>query len=97
MRESIEGAGDPASPDRSHITVEILTAHWLHHVNKLLEAGIPLKRVAASLRTASLNVDDDWFKWAMDDVRERLDALGPRTSIGGDADTEEAPAARASS
>ena len=54
-----------------------MTEHWLHHVRKLIDAGVPLQRVARSLRTASMQVDDDWFKWVMDDARERIDALGP--------------------
>jgi hypothetical protein len=54
-----------------------MTEYWLHHVRKLIEAGVPLQRVARSLRNASIQVDDDWFKWAMDNARERIDALGP--------------------
>ena len=55
----------------------MITEHWLHHVRKLINAGVPLQRVARSLRNASIQVDDDWFKWAMDEARERIGALGP--------------------
>jgi hypothetical protein len=58
-----------------------MTEHWLQHVRKLIEAGVPLQRVARSLRTASMRVDDDWFKWVMDDARKRFDALGPHEPV----------------
>ncbi len=70
---------DPPPPvsDRPEITEEMMTEHWLHHVRKLIDAGVPLQRVARSLRNASIRVDDDWFKWVMDEARERIDAVGP--------------------
>ena len=67
----------PPTSDRPEISEDMLTEHWLHHVRKLIDAGVPLQRIARSLRTASIQVDDDWFKWAMDEARERIDALGP--------------------
>jgi hypothetical protein len=67
----------PPVPDRPEITEEMVTEHWLLHVRKLIDAGVPLQRVARSLRNASIQVDDDWFKWAMDEARERIAALGP--------------------
>ena len=51
--------------------------YWLRHVRKLIDAGIPLQRVARSLQNASIQVDDDWFRWATDNAGERIDALGP--------------------
>jgi len=54
-----------------------MTEHWLHHVRKLIDAGVPLQRVARSLRNASIRVDDDWFRSVMDEARDRIDALGP--------------------
>ena len=67
----------PPASDRPEITEEVMKEYWLRHVRKLIDAGIPLQRVARSLRNASVQVDDDWFRWATDNARERIDALGP--------------------
>ena len=67
----------PPVSDRPEITEEVMTEYWLGHVRKLIDAGVPFQRVARSLRNASIQVDDDWFKSAMAEARERIGALGP--------------------
>jgi hypothetical protein len=47
--------------DRPEITVEILIEHWRRQGRKLTDAGVPLERVVASLREASLEAESEWF------------------------------------
>ena len=65
--------------DRSDITVEFLVEHWRRQTRKLIDAGVPLVRVSDSIRTAALEVENDWFVSILEDAKARMaDATRPR-------------------
>jgi hypothetical protein len=68
--------------DRPEVTVEVLVEHWRRQVQKLREAGIPLERISDSMRTAALEVEQDWFKSILDEASERLKGIGPSAGEG---------------
>jgi hypothetical protein len=41
--------------------VEQLIRHWKKQVRILVDAGVPLEPIAASLRSVALDVENDWF------------------------------------
>jgi hypothetical protein len=41
--------------------VERLVAHWKKQVRILVDAGVSLEPIAASLRRVALEVESDWF------------------------------------
>ena len=58
--------------DRPEITVEILIEHWRRQGRKLTDAGVPPERVVASLREATLEAENEWFRGALTRPRNAL-------------------------
>ncbi len=79
--------------ERSELTVEVIVDHWRRQGRKLTEAGVPLERVVAALREASLQAEKEWFQGLIDEAKERLAAIGPH----GPVHREEPPPADVSS
>jgi len=75
--------------DRPEITVEILIEHWRRQGRKLTDAGVPPERVVASLREATLEAENEWFRGGVDEAKERPAAIGPHKAD----DREEDPPA----
>ena len=75
--------------DRPEVTVEILIEHWRRQGRKLTDAGVPLERVVASLREATLQAEKEWFMGIVEEAKERLAAVSPHKAD----DQEEDPPA----
>jgi len=75
--------------DRPELTVEVLVEHWRRQGRKLTDAGVPLERVVASLREATLQAENEWFMGIVEEAKERLAAIGPHKAD----DREEDPPA----
>ena len=67
--------------DRPELTVEVLVDHWRRQGRKLTEAGVPLERVVAALREATLQAENEWFQGVIDEAKERLRATGPHSTV----------------
>ncbi len=68
------------------LPVEALVEHWRRQAQKLTDVGIPLERVAESMRTAALQVETDWFVSLLAAAKERLAAMGePERPAGSEA------------
>ena len=56
--------------DRPEVTVEMLVEHWRRQVQKLREAGIPIEHISNSIRTVSLEAEQSWFEWILEQAGE---------------------------
>jgi hypothetical protein len=70
--------------DRPDLPVEALVEHWRRQVQKLREAGIPLRRISDSIRTAALEVEQSWFQSILEKAGERLSQPSDRLLSGKD-------------
>lgn len=52
--------------DYLDLPVEALVEHWRRQAHKLYQAGLPVERVADSMRTAALQVETDWVVWLLE-------------------------------
>ena len=67
--------------DPSEITTDMLVEHWQRQVQKLREVGVPLDRISDSMRTTSLEVEQDWFKSILDEASQRLTAIARPATV----------------